>query len=92
MNQTAVPATSKVVVLANQKSVLAAFLLTFFFGPLGLLYASILGGIIMLIISAIVAFFTLGMGLIITYPICIIWSIVSVNSFNAKQLKSAKEL
>ncbi len=92
MNQTAAPAASKVVVLASQKSVLAAFLLTFFFGPLGLLYASILGGIIMLVISAIVAFFTFGMGLIITYPICIIWAIISVNSFNAKQLKSAKEL
>ena len=92
MDQSVAPTSSKVVIMANQKSVLAAFLLTFFFGPLGLLYASIMGGIIMIVISAIVAFFTLGFGLIITFPICIIWSIVAVNSFNAEQLKLAKEV
>ena len=45
-----------VIVVAKQKSVGIAFLLAFLFGPFGLLYASVMGGIVMFI-AGIVLFF-----------------------------------
>ncbi len=66
------------------KNVGVAFMLAFFFGPLGLLYSTILGGIVMLIVSVVVALITLGFGLIVTWPICIIWAIIAVNIHNKK--------
>lgn len=42
-----------IVIQQNQKSKLAAFLLTLFFGPLGLLYSTIEGGITMLFLAII---------------------------------------
>lgn len=71
-----------VVVRSDEKSMLAAILLSLFFGPLGLLYASVTGGIVMLIISIVVGLFTLGVGLFITFPICIIWAVVATNKYN----------
>lgn len=68
----------------NKKSVVAAFLLTFFFGPLGLLYASIPGGIIMFILDIPVAIFTLGFGLIFTNLICVAWALIAVNNHNKR--------
>jgi hypothetical protein len=56
--------------------------LTFFFGPLGMLYATVTGGIVMLLISIVVAVFTFGLGLLITFPICMIWAAVAVSSYN----------
>lgn len=52
-----------VVIVGKQKSVGVAFLLAFLFGPLGLLYASVVGGIVMIIVSGLVAIVTLGFGL-----------------------------
>jgi hypothetical protein len=72
------------VIIRTQKSVGAALALTFFFGPLGMLYSTISGGIIMLIISGIVALFTLGFGLLIVWPICIVWAVVAANNHNKK--------
>ena len=69
------------------KSVGIALVLSFFFGPLGMLYSTVLGGVIMIIISTIVAIFTLGLGLIITHPICVIWAIVAANSHNKQVLE-----
>ncbi|MDB5130170.1 MAG: hypothetical protein JWQ85_4402 [Mucilaginibacter sp.] len=40
----------QIIIIAKQKSVGTAFLLAFLFGPLGLLYASILGGIVILLL------------------------------------------
>lgn len=75
----------KVIVISSQeKSMLATVLLTIFFGPLGLFYATVSGAIIMLIITILVGVFTLGFGALITFPICIIWGIVATNSYNKK--------
>ena len=79
-----------VVVVQERKSLIAAILLAFFFNSLGLLYASITGGIILTIVNAvflIIAFITLGLGSIlfgITWVISIIWAVVAVNSYNDK--------
>jgi hypothetical protein len=45
-----------VVVNANKKSLVASIILTLFFGPLGLLYSSVSGGIIMIIVTLLISF------------------------------------
>ena len=84
MEQTSAPATKHIVVIATQKSIGVALLLAFFFGPLGLLYASIIGGIIMIALSTIVGFLTLGIGLIFTWIVCLVWAAVAVTMHNKK--------
>lgn len=78
-----------VIVLGKQKSVGVAFLLAFFFGPLGLLYASVVGGIVMLILGLIIGIVTLGLGLIFVWIGCIIWAVVAANNANNKMANTA---
>ena len=73
------------VVLAG-KSMAVAILLALFFGPLGMLYSTVMGGVIMIVISLLAGIFTLGFGLLITWPICVIWAAVATNSHNKKML------
>lgn len=73
-----VPENNTVIIVAKQeKSVVAAFLLTFLFGPLGLLYATITGGIIMIIAALILGAVTLGFGVLITWPAAMIWAVIA---------------
>jgi hypothetical protein len=58
------------------KSVAAALVLTFLFGPLGLFYTSVMGGVVMSLIGIVVAIFTLGIGLFLIWPIVMVWSAV----------------
>lgn len=75
-----------VVVQSTGKSTAVAVILSILFGPLGMLYSTVMGGIIMMIISLVVGIFTLGFGLIITWPICVIWSALAASSHNKKAL------
>ena len=76
----------KVVVMqGSSKNVMVAFLLSFFFGPLGMFYSTVSGALIMLVISIVVGIFTLGFGLFITWPICIIWACVAAGNHNKKE-------
>lgn len=80
------PVNQHVTVLAP-KSVGVAFLLALLFGPLGLLYASVAGGIIMLIVSVLAAFvsvFTFGVPTFICWVICIVWACVAANGHNSR--------
>ncbi len=70
------------IIVKTQKSAGVAALLAFFFGPLGMLYATGWGALIMFIISGIVIVFTAGLGLLLTNPICAIWAYVKVNNDN----------
>jgi TM2 domain-containing membrane protein YozV len=79
------PPQQTIVVVGKPKSVGVAILLAFFFGPLGLLYASVAGGIIMLILGGLIAIVTLGFGLIIVWVACVIWAVVAANNANKKQ-------
>ena len=82
----------KIVVMnagGDKKSLAIGVLLTIFFGPLGLFYASIIGGLIMLVIAVLFllfGIFTFGLGFflepIIVHPICVIWAIISINRHN----------
>jgi hypothetical protein len=71
-----------VIQLGTQKSVVGAVLLAFFFGPLGMLYATVPGALIMFVISFVVVIATLGLGLLITLPICAIWAGIAASSHN----------
>lgn len=81
-NQNQPPAQTVIIMGSNKKSMGLAIILALFFGPLGLLYSSVTGGIIMLVVSGIIAFFTLGFGLLLTFPICVIWAAIAVNDAN----------
>jgi hypothetical protein len=65
----------------KRKSMLLAVLLTFVFGPVGMLYSTVIGALVMLAITAVLGVLT-GLGFFFTWPFCIIWSIVAVRSFN----------
>ena len=72
----------QIIIVKNQKSMGITILLTILFGPLGMLYSTILGGVIMIFVSVIIAMFTLGFGLLITWPVCVIWGAVATNKYN----------
>jgi hypothetical protein len=78
------------VMLMPTKSVGVALLLAFFFGPLGMLYSTIVGGLIMLVITPVIGIFTLGLGLLITHPICVIWAAVAANMHNDRLYRQAQ--
>lgn len=66
------------------KSVIVSLILTFFFGPLGMLYSTIIGAVIMLLLYIVIGIFTLGFGLIILHPITIVWGACAVSTYNKK--------
>jgi len=68
--------------LAPPKSVVTSLVLTFFFGPLGLFYSTITGGVTMLIVSFVAAAVTMGFSLFITWPICMIWGAMAATNHN----------
>ncbi len=65
------------------KNLFIALLLTFFFGPLGLFYASIMGGLVMLgayLVIAVIAALSFGVGTVLFFPAWIatmIWAAVA---------------
>jgi hypothetical protein len=73
-----------VIQVGSQKSVAGAVLLALFFGPLGMIYATVPGALIMLFINIFVAIVTLGLGLLLTLPICAIWAGVAASSHNQR--------
>jgi hypothetical protein len=79
----------QIVVVASTKSVGISVLLTILLGPLGMFYSTIIGAIVMMVISVIVGFVTLGFGLFLTWPICVIWGAVAASSYNKKLLATA---
>jgi hypothetical protein len=59
---------------AGTKHVWVAVLLALLLGPLGLLYCTITGAIVMMIVSVALAFFFGQLSFLITLPICAIWA------------------
>lgn len=84
--------TQAIMFLAQKKSMGVALILSFLFGPLGLLYSSVVGGVVMIVVSLLVALVTLGFGLIITWPICMIWAAVATNSHNKKLMDAGRAM
>ena len=67
----------QVIVTRSPKSVGIGLLLTFLFGPIGMLYATVWGGLLMMV----------GLGLFFTWPIQLIWVALSIRSHNKKLMK-----
>ena len=70
------------IIITSTKSIVISLILTFLFGPLGMLYSTIWGAVIMIVLSIIVALVTLGMGLFLIWPICMIWGALAAASYN----------
>ncbi len=65
--------------MPQQKSVLLSLVLTFFFGPLGMLYSTVIGAIVMLVLYLAIGIPTLGWGLTVLHPIAMIWGAVAAS-------------
>lgn len=82
-----------VIQVGSEKSVGLAVLLAFLFGPLGMLYATVPGAIVMFFVNVIVAIVTLGLGLFLTLPIGILWAGLAASSKNKRlQAISAQQV
>jgi hypothetical protein len=67
------------------KSILLASLLAVFFGPLGMIYSTLMGAVVMLTASVILAGFTQGTSLLFTWPACVLWSVIAARIYNEDQ-------
>ena len=79
----------QIVIVQTVKSPGTAALLGCLFGPLGLLYVTPKGAIIMFVVNVLTGIFTLGFGLFLTWPICGIWGYKAAKSHNTKLLGGA---
>lgn len=59
------------------KSVRTAVLLTVFFGPFGLFYVSPFAGMLMTFVTLVAGLFTVGIGLFLAWPVCILWAVAA---------------
>ena len=71
-----------VIIAQAPKSMGIAILLTVLVGPLGLLYSTVKGGIIMIVVGFVVGFLTLGLGALITWPVAIVWAYIATKKYN----------
>lgn len=62
------------VIYIERKSIGLALLLAIVFGPLGMLYTTVTGAIIMLVVTSVFAVLTAGLSLLVTWPVCVVWS------------------
>ncbi len=66
----------------SRKSVILSLVLTAFLGPLGMIYSTVLGAIIMGALYLVLGILTAGMALIVLHPICIIWGVWATHRDN----------
>jgi hypothetical protein len=64
------------------KSVAGALWFSVILGPIGLLYASAVGGIVMILLGFIVVCSKLWVPIILVWLISCIWSVLAVNRYN----------
>ena len=64
----------------KDKSVFLALVLTFFFGPLGLFYASASGALVLIVLAAACVVPTLGYVLIFVWPASMVWAAIAANN------------
>ena len=83
---------AQMVVVQTPKNMILALLLAALFGPLGLLYATIPGGLIMLcvfiVLLVILTIFTLGLGFFLPFfivsPTCVLWAYMATEKHNER--------
>ena len=85
------PAPPRIIVAEFPKSLGLGLLLTFIFGPLGMFYCSICGAIVMCLVAAVMLFLTFGLGLLLVWPVCLVWTYLAVKRYN-KKILTGREL
>lgn len=70
---------NQVQLVTQGKSVGVALLLTFFFGPLGMLYSTVVGGLVMFGLAFVLGPLTLGLWFLVAWPIQMIWAGVAAS-------------
>jgi hypothetical protein len=65
--------------MGNGKSVVLSLVLTFFFGPFGMLYSTLTGALVMLILYVALGIPTLGWALAGLHPIAMIWGAIAAD-------------
>jgi len=70
------------------KNLAAALLFSVFLGPVGLLYASVRGGILMVVIAFVVMSSRYPVPIILMWILCCIWSVLATNRYNQKILQA----
>jgi hypothetical protein len=71
-----------VIHVGSRKSVVGAVLLALLFGPLGMLYSTVVGALVMFFVNIVVGVATLGLGLIVTVPLGAIWAGIAAGNHN----------
>jgi len=71
-------------VVVQPKSAGISIILTILFGPVGLFYASVTGGLVMTVATFLLSLMTFGLAFFIMWPITIIWGAVAVSEYNSK--------
>lgn len=80
----------KVIVHKSLKNPGLGIILAILLGPLGLLYSSISAGLLMIAITFVLVFFTLGLGLYflpLINIICGVWAYKAIKDYNKKLLE-----
>lgn len=72
----------QMIIAQSPKSMGLALILSFLFGPLGLLYATVKGGLIMICVAVVLIPLTLGFGYFITVPVSMAWAYSAVEKYN----------
>tara|TARA_B100000949_G_scaffold64504_1_gene57212 strand:- start:1698 stop:1973 length:276 start_codon:yes stop_codon:yes gene_type:complete len=85
---------TQTVVVGQKKSVGVALILSILFGPLGLLYASAAGGLILILVGIGLSILTLGMLAIplaiIAWIVSVPWAVIAVSSHNSKIVSASR--
>jgi hypothetical protein len=83
------PSPPPTVIVASTKSVALSLVFTFFFGPLGMLYSTIWGALVMIVLSVPAFFLTFGHGAFLIWPISMIWGAWAAHRYNQRLLRRA---
>ena len=71
-------------VVGQEKSVAAAIVLSIFFGPLGMLYSTVSGGLIMFFVGGFVTVITFGLAGLLVWPGSVLWAALAANTHNVR--------
>ncbi len=76
------PQRPQAIIVKSTKNVGLAAGLALFFGPLGMCYSTLKGALVMFLVNVVVGFLTLGMGCLLTLPICAFWAYMAAKKYN----------
>lgn len=72
------------------KSIAATLLFCVVLGPVGLLYASVIGGIIMMLLGCLVLSSGLIIPIILLWLTSCVWGVVAANKYNNRLIRTTK--